>query len=31
MWEQAAKANILAYFEDKLAEEVKGGKVVVMM
>lgn len=23
--------NILAYFEDKLAEEVKGGKVVVMM
>ena len=31
MWQQAAKANILAYFEDKLAEEVKGGKVVVMM
>ena len=31
MWAQAAKANILAYFEDKLAEEVKGGKVVVMM
>ena len=31
MWEQAAKANILDYFEDKLAEEVKSGKIVVMM
>ena len=31
MWQQAAKANILVYFEDKLAEEVKDGKVVVMM
>ena len=31
MWEQAAKASITAYFEDKLAQEVKDGKIVVMM
>ena len=31
MWQQAAKASITAYFEDKLAEEVKDGKIVVMM
>ena len=31
MWQQTAKASIAAYFEDKLAEEVKGGKIVVMM
>lgn len=30
MWKQTAKANIQAYFEEKLAEEVKAGKVVVM-
>lgn len=31
MWQQTAKASITAYFEDKLAEEVKDGKIVVMM
>ena len=31
MWQQTAKASIAAYFEDKLAEEVKDGKIVVMM
>ena len=31
MWKQTAKASIMAYFENKLAEEVQGGKVVVMM
>lgn len=31
MWEQTAKASITAYFEDKLAQEVKDGKIVVMM
>ena len=31
MWRQTAKTNILAYFEEHLAEEVKAGKVVVMM
>lgn len=31
MWEQAAKASITAYFEDKLAQEAKDGKIVVMM
>ena len=31
MWEQTAKASILSYFEEHLAEEVKTGKVVVMM
>jgi hypothetical protein len=25
------KASIVAYFEEKLAEEITGGKVVVMM
>lgn len=31
MWQQTAKASITAYFEDKLAQEVKDGKIVVMM
>lgn len=31
MWQQTAKASIAAYFEDKLAQEVKDGKIVVMM
>ena len=31
MWKQTAKASILSYFEEHLAEEVKTGKVVVMM
>ena len=31
MWQQQAKANIMAYFEDKLAEEIRDGKIVVMM
>ena len=31
MWKQTAKASILAYFEDRLSDEVKAGKVVVMM
>ena len=31
MWKQTAKASIAAYFEDKLAQEVKDGKIVVMM
>lgn len=29
--QSTAKASITAYFEDKLAEEVKDGKIVVMM
>ena len=31
MWKMQAKASIVAYFEEKLAEEVKDGKIVVMM
>ena len=31
MWKMQAKASIMAYFEEKLAEEITGGKVVVMM
>lgn len=31
MWKMQAKASIVAYFEEKLAEEITGGKVVVMM
>ena len=31
MWVQTAKRRIAAYFEEKLAEEVKSGKVVVML
>lgn len=31
MWQQTAKGNIMAYFEEKLAEEIKAGKVVVMV
>lgn len=31
MWELEAKRRIAAYFEEKLAEEINGGKVVVMM
>lgn len=31
MWQQTAKANIAAWFEEKLAEEIADGKVVVMM
>ena len=31
MWVQTAKQRIAAYFEEKLAEEVKSGKVVVML
>lgn len=31
MWNMQAKASIVAYFEEKLAEEITGGKVVVMM
>lgn len=31
MWKQTAKASILSYFEEHLAEEVKAGKVIVMM
>ena len=31
MWQQTAKASITAYFEDKLAQEVKDDKIVVMM
>lgn len=31
MWKQTTKASILSYFEEHLAEEVKTGKVVVMM
>ena len=31
MWRQTAKASIMAYFEDNLAAEIEGGKVVVMM
>lgn len=29
--QSTAKASIAAYFEDKLAQEVKDGKIVVMM
>lgn len=31
MWAMDAKRRIAAYFEEKLAEEIHGGKVVVMM
>lgn len=31
MWRQTAKASILAYFEARLSDEIKAGKVVVMM
>lgn len=31
MWAMEAKHRIMAYFEEKLADEVGGGKVVVMM
>ena len=31
MWKQTAKSSIAAYFEEHLAEEVKTGKVIVMM
>ena len=31
MWKQTAKASITAYFEEKLAQEIKDGKIVVMM
>ena len=31
MWQQTAKGSIAAWFEEKLAQEVKDGKVVVMM
>lgn len=31
MWRMTAKERICAFFEDKLAEEVSGGKVIVMM
>lgn len=31
MWKMQAKAGIVAYFEEKLAEEIGSGKVVVMM
>ena len=31
MWRQTAKASILAYFEAQLSDEIKAGKVVVMM
>lgn len=31
MWRQTAKASILAYFDARLSDEIKAGKVVVMM
>lgn len=31
MWRMTAKERICAFFEDKLSEEVSGGKVIVMM
>lgn len=31
MWQMQAKASIVAYFEEKLADEISAGKVVVMM
>ena len=31
MWQQTAKGSIAAWFEEKLAQDVKDGKVVVMM
>lgn len=31
MWKQTAKTSITAYFEEKLAQEIKDGKIVVMM
>ena len=31
MWKMQAKASIVAYFEEKLADEISAGKVVVMM
>lgn len=31
MWRQTAKASILDYFEARLSDEIKAGKVVVMM
>ena len=30
-WKMEAKANIAAYFEDALADEVEAGKVIVMI
>lgn len=31
MWKMQAKASIVAYFEEKLADEISAGKVIVMM
>ena len=31
MWKMQAKASIVAYFEEKLADEINAGKVIVMM
>lgn len=31
MWKMQAKASIVSYFEEKLADEINAGKVVVMM